>query len=58
VNASSALPPEQFAREWNRFLVRVQNCFSTTGAAYPADTGVRLPSDFQLAPTRADVTNV
>ena len=58
VTASSALPPEQFAREWNRFLVRVQNCFSTTGAAYPADSGVCLPSDFHLSSTRAEVPNV
>lgn len=58
VKASSALPPEQFAREWNRFLVRVQNCFSTTGAPYPVDASVRPPADFQLSPARAGVPDV
>ncbi|HEY4305446.1 MAG TPA: hypothetical protein VGM82_13300 [Gemmatimonadaceae bacterium] len=58
LTTSSELPAEQFAQEWSRFLVRVQNCFSTTGMPYAAADAVRLPADFQLPSPLAEGTSV
>jgi hypothetical protein len=58
LKTSSALPAEQFAQEWNRFLARVQNCFSTTGLPYAPDAGVRLPANYQLPSPLVEGTSV
>lgn len=56
VTTSATLPPDEFVREYNRFLARVQNCLSKTSIAAPAATG--LPARTPRPAPAAEVAHV
>ncbi len=58
VETSAALPPAEFARAYNRFLARVQNCLSKTAPSSASLPGARRYDPVMPPPDNAPVAHV